>query len=67
VAQPDIRSKEQPISSRLAERYSHAAGIDNTSPPNCAIELHVGVTADDEWDTESIEHWQQPDLWASAE
>jgi len=67
VAQLDIGPKQEPISSRLAERHSHAAGIDNTSLPNCAIELHVGVTADDEWDTESIEHWQQPDLWASAE
>ena len=35
---------------------------DNTSLPNRAIELHVGVTADDEWNIESLEHRQQPIL-----
>jgi hypothetical protein len=60
VPELNIRSEQEPIGSRLAERHSHAAGIDDTSLPNRAIELHVGVTADDEWDTESFEHRQQP-------
>lgn len=44
----DAGAEQKPIRSRISERLADAAGIHDARFPNHAVELHVGVTADDE-------------------
>src|SRR5260221_10652894 len=56
MAQLHVRNKQEPIGTRFPERHPHAASIHHSSPADHAIELHVGMTTDDERDVETLKH-----------
>src|SRR5690348_12076051 len=47
AAELNLRPEQQPVRARLAVGHAYAAGVDDADGTNPAVELHMGVAADD--------------------
>ena len=60
------RPEQEPIRPGPPERHAHAPAVDDANAAEPAVELHVGVTADDERGRHSFERLQQTLLGRQA-
>ena len=56
---PAAAALREEIGARFPERHSDTAGVDDANPADRAVELHVGMPADDQGDVEPSEDRQE--------
>ena len=59
MPKPRLRPEQEPIGAWFAKRHSHTPGIQDTSPSDHPVKLHVRVPADEHRDSESLNDWQE--------